>query len=454
MIRSRAGPLAIATAVLASGWTVACERVEILLQSEPDLAPHERYAASLATAGLEETALGREWLAAAERALQDPIGVESPYRETSYLPADRPTSVGYALELERGQSLEVRVEVEADPSPQIFLDIFRRVRGAQGDPPEYRLLASADSGSLSMAFEPARDGEYLLRLQPELLRSARYTLTLTAGGALAFPVEGGSTRDVGSGFGAPREGGRREHQGVDIFASRGTPVLAVVDGRVSRVRDRGLGGKYIWVRDSRRGLSLYHAHLDAQLVREGETVRIGDTLGLVGNSGNARTTPPHLHFGVYARGEGPIDPLPFIVRRNRRPPELTIALQNLESRLRLRQAATLRAGPGAAAESIRELEAGTLLDAVGGAGDWYRIELPDRSQGYVLAALVEPADRPIESHEVDVSAPVLETPRYGATPVADLVAGDRLEVLGRFDGFLFARSEGGVEGWLLAVADE
>src|SRR5690606_6321435 len=131
------------------------------------------------------------------------------------------------------------------------------------------------------------------------LRAGRVTVTLAAEPALAFPVEGRGTGAVGSFFGADRDGGARSHHGVDIFAPRGTPVLAAAEGTVSRVRETPRGGKVVWLRDEARGQNLYYAHLDSQLVAGGERVRVGDTLGLVGNTGNARTTPPHLHFGIY-----------------------------------------------------------------------------------------------------------------------------------------------------------
>ena len=70
------------------------------------------------------------------------------------------------------------------------------------------------------------------------------------------------------------------------------------------------GEKTVWLRDGERGLSYYYAHLDSQLVRAGEYVERGDTVGLVGNTGNARTTPPHLHFGIYANGAR--DPYPYL----------------------------------------------------------------------------------------------------------------------------------------------
>ena len=73
-----------------------------------------------------------------------------------------------------------------------------------------------------------------------------------------------------------------------------------------------LGGNVVWIFDPSRGQSHYYAHLEKQAVSTGERVKAGDVVGYVGNTGNARTTPPHLHFGIYSRGEGPVDPLPFV----------------------------------------------------------------------------------------------------------------------------------------------
>jgi hypothetical protein len=92
-----------------------------------------------------------------------------------------------------------------------------------------------------------------------------------------------------------------------------TPALAAADGVVRGVGVTSLGGKVVWLRDE-DGHALYYAHLDRQYVTEGQQVRTGDTLGFIGNTGNARTTPPHLHFGIYARGEGPVDPWYFVYR--------------------------------------------------------------------------------------------------------------------------------------------
>jgi murein DD-endopeptidase MepM/ murein hydrolase activator NlpD len=113
-------------------------------------------------------------------------------------------------------------------------------------------------------------------------------------------------------FGVERDGGRRAHHGIDIFAPRGTPVIAATDGVVRSTSPNELGGNVVRLSDPRRAQTLYYAHLDRHVVAEGQQVRVGDTLGFVGNTGNARSTPPHLHFGIYVRGRGPINPLRYV----------------------------------------------------------------------------------------------------------------------------------------------
>lgn len=127
--------------------------------------------------------------------------------------------------------------------------------------------------------------------------------------SLPVPVQGVAASRIADTWGAPR-GRDRRHEGVDIFAARGTPVTSTTRGIVSAVRDRGLGGRQVWVRGPGNE-SHYYAHLDAWApgLAAGDTVEAGTLLGTVGNTGNARTTPPHLHYGIY-RGHGAVDPLP------------------------------------------------------------------------------------------------------------------------------------------------
>ena len=180
------------------------------------------------------------------------------------------------------------------------------------DDPTRRAVASARQGEAFLSHEARGSGVYILRIQPELFRGGHLRVTSAPAPSLHFPVPGAGTANIQSIYGDEREAGRRSHEGIDIFAPRGTPVLAASDGFVTAVGQNRLGGNVVWVWNPSRGVRLYYAHLQDQLVRAGTFVKAGDTLGTVGNTGNAKTTPPHLHFGIYARGDGGIDPEPFI----------------------------------------------------------------------------------------------------------------------------------------------
>src|SRR5690606_27514041 len=116
------------------------------------------------------------------------------------------------------------------------------------------------------------------------------------------------------------------------FSSFRTPVIAIAPG-ITRVNENNLGGKVVWLRPEGKDFTLYYAHLDEQIATDGQFVRQGDTLGLMGNTGNARTTPPHLHFGIYT-GNGAVDPLPFINPAIRKMPEVQADLKQLNTTMR------------------------------------------------------------------------------------------------------------------------
>ena len=212
------------------------------------------------------------------------------------------------MKLQRGRVLKVTLSLTSSEPSLIFIDLF--APGEAGQAPRH--VASAERGTTTLEHEIDRDGEYILRIQPELLRGGKLTIGQQTTAALTFPVSGRTAAAVQSFFLDPRDNNRRDHHGIDIFAPRNTPVIAAADGFVSHVGTSNLGGNVVWVWDPRRGQSHYYAHLERQAVTTGEHVTAGDVVGYVGNTGNARTTPPHLHFGIYRRGEGPIDPLPFV----------------------------------------------------------------------------------------------------------------------------------------------
>ena len=112
-------------------------------------------------------------------------------------------------------------------------------------------------------------------------------------------------------WGAGRSGGR-SHEGVDMLAARGTPVVAVESGVVTRKRTSRLGGITVWLRGS-GGDQYYYAHLDswAPGLTEGQNVDGGDPLGTVGTTGNAPASLPHLHFEFHPGGGRAVNPTPL-----------------------------------------------------------------------------------------------------------------------------------------------
>jgi murein DD-endopeptidase MepM/ murein hydrolase activator NlpD len=141
------------------------------------------------------------------------------------------------------------------------------------------------------------------------------TPTPPAGGAdgRVCPVKGPVR--IGQGWGAPRDSGRRRHQGIDLLAPAGTPLIAVASGHISRLSnlDRGRGGISLWLRDA-RGTAYYYAHNQHNLVRLGQRVNAGQVVARVGATGNARGGPPHLHFQLHPGGGRPVSP-DAVVRR-------------------------------------------------------------------------------------------------------------------------------------------
>lgn len=355
---------------------------------------HERYARAITDAGLAATGMGREWLAASDSALRSPLFVSVPLREAGFYARSEARAVAYRFNLIDGQRVVATVRASGTPA-QLFVDLFEEssdtlrpfVHRATAD--SAGLADSTVGPHLRLEYEVRKTGPYILRIQPELLRSGRYDLTLRAEPSLAFPVQGAGNRAVLSFFGAERDAGRRSHHGIDIFAPRGTPVLAATEGVVRSTSPNELGGNVVWLRDERRGQTLYYAHLDSHAVRAGERVRTGDTLGFVGNTGNARTTRPHLHFGIYRRGDGPIDPFPFVRMVTAQPAAVVADTAKLGALgVTLARATALLIAPSTSGDTVRRLDRNTPVQIVGAAGRWYRVQLEDGLAGYVPARTV------------------------------------------------------------------
>lgn len=158
-------------------------------------------------------------------------------------------------------------------------------------------IAPQIPGSVSLPFKVAR----LYAQEPER--------------ELPVPVRGVRVGQISNTWHAPRSGNRL-HEGQDIFARRGTEIYSSTEGYVVRVGESPLGGKTVYVLGA-GGRGYYYAHMDAYAegLAAGNFVTRDTVLGYVGTTGNARGTPPHLHFGVYTHG-GAVNPLPLLTNRS------------------------------------------------------------------------------------------------------------------------------------------
>lgn len=121
---------------------------------------------------------------------------------------------------------------------------------------------------------------------------------------LPVPVHGVRSQQLSDTWGRSRSQGRT-HEGIDILALQGTKVYSATEGLIADLRDNRLGGKVIWVLGP-GGSWHYYAHLSGHKrgLAVGDYIKKGQLIGYVGNTGNARHTAPHLHYGIYLQGKG------------------------------------------------------------------------------------------------------------------------------------------------------
>ena len=130
---------------------------------------------------------------------------------------------------------------------------------------------------------------------------------LPTANSLPSPLPEQSLTDT---WGAARSQGR-SHEGIDIFAARGTPIQSTTQGIVRKVGKNNLGGRVVVVVGP-GGAGHYYAHLeDYADIALNDWVNQGDVIGYVGDSGNAKGTPPHVHYGIYINGSA-VNPYPLL----------------------------------------------------------------------------------------------------------------------------------------------
>ena len=136
-----------------------------------------------------------------------------------------------------------------------------------------------------------------------------------------FPVAAEGHPTFTDDFGAVRPGGRK-HQGNDIFANEGTPIVAVDDGAL-RFAEDPVGGHAFYL-TAADGAVYYGAHLSAYEGSSPRSVVAGELVGYVGRTGNAAATAPHLHFEVHPSGGVAVDPYRLLLPLT--PPSITSSL--------------------------------------------------------------------------------------------------------------------------------
>ena len=226
--------------------------------------PHEKYGDNLKEAGLQQTQLGMLWFTAANTTLEHPQPVKLPYKEIGYFAAERPGATSYSFKVQRGEKVQVSVSTIPSNAVICFTELWELDNGNTS------LLTILDTLSHKMEYNVKKNGELIIRLQPELLRSFEYTLTITTAPSLAFPVDSSGNPGFISFWGAGRDAGARKHEGVDIQAKFRTPALAATNG-IAKVSENNLGGKVVFIYDASGGNSFYYAHLDSQIVHTGES---------------------------------------------------------------------------------------------------------------------------------------------------------------------------------------
>lgn len=425
---------------------IACKE-EIVPEAYKPTNKHKAYIFSLEELNLDKTALGSEWIKSSEEALLSPVWIETPFEEAFYLEPSQAEALSYRFSVKRGQKLMINVYSYGADSVILFMDLFRIVNDSLK---QWNHVASSDDEDNKLAFEARQNSDYIVRLQPELLRGGKYSITIRKVPTLIFPVTGKDSRAIGSFYGDPREGGKRNHHGVDIFANRYTPIIAPTKGYIRFVGERNLGGNVIWLNDVQRGQNLYFAHLQEQLVEENTWVEAGDTIGTVGNTGNARSTPTHLHFGIYSRG--PQDPLFFIKETNLEADSISVnqELIGLFARSMNDQLFIPNISPAFKQGSFSDtIKTHHVFKIIGGFRNYYKVQLPNQQIAYLLNRFVESISSPIDEQVIrNETASLLNEPSSSGVSKETIREGEQITVLGHFSDFWWVQTSNGSLGWL------
>src|SRR4029450_5225792 len=197
------------------------------------------------------------------------------------------------------QEGQVEAVADAKVAYDSYEDAINDVTSAMAAMDKLEQRSKATVAKLTRTFEKAKQvADKLAGVNPTHLVNGRWT---------ACPVSGPSSYVTS--WGAARSGGR-SHKGTDIMNPLGNRVHAIVDGVVSRQTNSSLGGISLSLRGA-DGNEYYYAHLMRYTSTAGQRVKAGELIAINGQTGNARFTPPHVHFEVHPGGGAAVTPYPY-----------------------------------------------------------------------------------------------------------------------------------------------
>ncbi len=310
------------------------------------------------------------WDYAGNFALDHPHLITDSYAEYGSTNVGIADANAFQINLKPGQRIIASYSIDSFSMPA-FIEIWEQ------DGTGKKILASADSIVKAANYFSELGGNYIVKFQPKIEVNANFKLAIQVLPGLDFPIDPKSKSNIGSLWGDPRDGGARKHEGIDIFAAKGSKILAEADGTIAYIDETEIGGKVVSLRPKGEDFTIYHAHLDEQKVKAGDIVSKGQIIGTVGNTGNAKTTPPHLHLGIYGRS-GAVDPLHFVKKTAT---VITPNPRKLLQSVKLGTTANLYAGPDS--KNPYNIKTGFIATSEAFTNGFYRVKLKDGSKGFV-----------------------------------------------------------------------
>ena len=388
-----------------------------------NISPYESYLKSLETSGISKTTMGKKWISSGQNALLLPNeSIKFPFKSEMFFREITSNAISYSMKYEENSKLTFKITSKGKENNGVYVDIF------ENNPNKSRVKNFYVKDTI-FVYDNGNTQNLILRIQPQLLVSQYVTLEIIENPKLSFPVKNGSNKDIQSFWGVERDGGQRKHEGVDIFNKKGTPILAVEDGTIARVETNNLGGKVVWQRLGLFGQSIYYAHLDSQAVSAGQVVKKGEVVGFMGNTGNAKYTASHLHFGIYT-GSGAIDPLLYIQKRDTIPAKLKLSEKYLGNEV------IVKTENGQTPINVVSISSATInySDYLGNLQNTNQLNIDSK---------IKAKFKPNSSTQNIIDEPFLE-----GIPIAKFNANEKFKILGYIDNYLYLE-QNEVKGWVL-----